>query len=57
LVVELHGAGVREAAWVTHAGVIRAAQYLKTHGPRTIAAASEWPREAPAQGGWMELAF
>lgn len=57
LIVELHAAGVREAAWVTHAGVIRAAQYLKAHGPRTIAAAAEWPREAPAPGGWMELAF
>jgi alpha-ribazole phosphatase len=57
LIVELHAAGVNEAAWVTHAGVIRAAQYLKAHGPRTIAAASEWPREAPAPGGWMELVF
>jgi len=57
LIVELHGAGIREAAWVTHAGVIRAAHYLKAHGPREIASAGEWPREAAPQGGWTELVF
>jgi alpha-ribazole phosphatase len=52
-----HEAGVAEAAWVTHAGVIRAAQYLKAHGPRVIAGAHEWPREAPAVGEFVELRF
>lgn len=57
LILELHAAGVRECAWITHAGVIRAAHFLKQHGPRPIAAASEWPRDAAPQGGWTELAF
>ncbi|MBX3609786.1 MAG: histidine phosphatase family protein [Hydrogenophaga sp.] len=57
LVLELHGAGIREAAWVTHAGVIRAASYLKAHGPRRIGSASEWPREAPAQGELQVIEF
>jgi len=57
LILELHAAGVQEAAWVTHAGVIRAALYLKAHGPRRIASAAEWPREAPAPGGLLELGF
>lgn len=57
LIIELHAARVAEAAWVTHAGVIRAAKYLKEHGPREIASAGEWPREAPGTGGWLELQF
>ena len=57
LIIELHAARVAEAAWVTHAGVIRAAMYLKAHGPREIASAEEWPREAPAAGEWLELQF
>jgi len=55
--IGLHAMGVPEAAWVTHAGVIRAAGYLKAHGPRTIAAASDWPREAPAPGGFTRVEF
>ncbi len=57
LIIDLHAAGIREAAWITHAGVIRAALYLKQHGPRRIAAATEWPRDAAPQGGWIELAL
>lgn len=55
LLREHRAARVAEAAWVTHAGVIRAVQYLKAHGPRAIAGAHEWPREAPAVGEWLEL--
>ena len=55
--VDLHASGLSEAAWVTHAGVIRAARYLKAHGPRTIADAGEWPREAPAPGGFTLIEF
>lgn len=46
---------VQEAVWVTHAGVIRAVQYIATHGRGPIRYASQWPREAPAPGGWMVL--
>ena len=46
---------VQEAVWVTHAGVIRAVQYIATHGRGPIRYASQWPREAPAPGGWMAL--
>lgn len=44
-----------EAVWVTHAGVIRAAQFIATHGRGPIVCASQWPREAPEPGGWMLL--
>lgn len=55
--MDLHAMRVPEAVWVTHAGVIRAVQYLKAHGPRTIAAATEWPRDAPAPGGFTLIDF
>ena len=57
LMRELHAAGVREAAFVTHAGVIRALRFLRAHGPREIAGVHEWPVEAPALGACEELAF
>lgn len=44
-----------EAVWVTHAGVIRAAQFVATHGRGPIRHPSQWPREAPEPGGWMVL--
>ncbi|MGM9426572.1 histidine phosphatase family protein [Hydrogenophaga sp. MI9] len=46
-----HGA----ALWITHAGVIRAAQFLVQHGRRSIASAQEWPKDAPDTGGWLAL--
>jgi alpha-ribazole phosphatase len=52
---DLRTQAVGEAVWVTHAGVIRAAQYVATHGRGPIRYASQWPREAPAPGGWMAL--
>lgn len=55
--IDAHRTGLPEIAWITHAGVIRAAQYLRAHGPRRIAAASEWPREAPAPGGHTVIDF
>ena len=42
-----------DVIWVTHAGVIRAVQYLAVHGSRPIHNASEWPVEAPAPGGHL----
>lgn len=44
-----------EAVWVTHAGVIRAVQYVAAHGRAAIRQASQWPREAPGPGGWLVL--
>lgn len=44
-----------EAVWVTHAGVIRAAQFIATRGRGPIRYASQWPREAPEPGGWLQL--
>lgn len=52
---DLRTQSVGEAVWVTHAGVIRAVQYIATHGRGPIRYASQWPREAPAPGGWMVL--
>lgn len=57
VVLDLHRAGVGEAVWVTHAGVIAAAHYLKAHGPRVIASAQEWPRGGPQPGEWRCLDF
>ncbi|MDD5336448.1 MAG: histidine phosphatase family protein [Rhodoferax sp.] len=43
-----------DAAWITHAGVIRAATLLAS-GVQQLERAAQWPREAPAFGGWCEL--
>ncbi len=42
--------GASEALWVTHAGVIRAVQFLADHGPGPIASVKQWPQHAPAPG-------
>lgn len=47
--------GRPEAVWVTHAGVIRAVQYLAVHGARPIQDASGWPADAPEPGGHLCL--
>ena len=44
----------RDAVWITHAGVIRAASLL-AQGVREVTLATQWPVEAPAFGGWYEL--
>ncbi|MCB4365017.1 histidine phosphatase family protein [Hydrogenophaga taeniospiralis] len=44
-----------QAVWVTHAGVIRAVQYLVAHGSAPISDVDQWPREAPAPGGHLCL--
>lgn len=41
----------RPQAWITHAGVIRAATLL-AHGQRQIRRADQWPAQAPAWGAW-----
>ena len=46
-----------EAVWVTHAGVIRAAQFVAAHGaespPVAIGRVDQWPTDAPAPGGHL----
>ncbi|MES2911273.1 MAG: histidine phosphatase family protein [Pseudomonadota bacterium] len=43
-----------DVLWVTHAGVIRAAQLL-TQGIRKIDRADQWPSQAPSYGQWCRL--
>lgn len=45
----------REAAWITHAGVMRAALLL-VRGVRLPAGADDWPRDALPFGGLLTLA-
>lgn len=47
-------AGGRDAAWVTHAGVIRAARLL-AGGRRQVRAAADWPAEGLAFGALLAL--
>ena len=42
--------------WITHAGVIRAANLL-ARGVRHMEHANQWPRYAPGYGQWCKLAF
>lgn len=43
-----------DVLWITHAGVIRAAQLLAS-GTRHIDRADQWPTAAPAYGQWCTL--
>jgi len=45
-----------DAVWITHAGVIRAAQLL-AQGIREVERADQWPLEATACGQWRTLAL
>ena len=45
-----------EVAWITHAGVIRAAHYLARRGRDVPPRAEIWPVEAPGYGEWASLA-
>ena len=42
-----------EAVWVTHAGVIRAVNFLLRHVTKTALEASLWPKHAPEPGGYQ----
>jgi alpha-ribazole phosphatase len=44
-----------DVIWITHAGVIRALNYLRKNGVHPIARAEQWPREAPGFGQWQCL--
>ena len=43
-----------DTVWITHAGVIRAAQLL-ARGIRRLEHAGQWPRDAPNYGQWRTL--
>ena len=45
---------LRDQAWITHAGVARAAMLLE-QGSRLPQSARQWPANAPAFGGWITL--
>jgi len=47
--------GAADAVWVCHAGVIRAVQYIATHGATTIADVRQWPEHAPEPGGYIQI--
>jgi alpha-ribazole phosphatase len=44
-----------QAVWITHSGVIRAAQYIASCGAHPITDADQWPRWSPAPGESMSL--
>jgi len=44
-----------DAVWITHAGVIRAVNYLVRYGIHSVATPETWPTEAPAFGRWQCL--
>lgn len=44
----------RDCAWITHAGVIRAALLLQ-QGQRTVSRADQWPAAAIGFGQWIVL--
>jgi alpha-ribazole phosphatase len=46
--------GDADTVWVTHAGIIRAAQLL-AQGIRAVERADQWPLEATACGQWRTL--
>ena len=43
-----------DTLWITHAGVIRAAELI-ARGQRQIDRADQWPAAAPAYGQWCKL--
>lgn len=52
---DLRTSGLQEVVWVTHAGVIRAAQFITQHGRGPIGSARQWPPDAPETGGHLCL--
>jgi len=51
----LRARGVKDAVWITHAGVIRAAQFVVAHGRGPIGGVAQWPKDAPEPGGYLCL--
>ena len=45
-----------ELVWITHAGVIKAVEFLSPElRPKKILSANEWPTQSPAMGSWICL--
>ncbi|GAA6141278.1 hypothetical protein NBRC116584_10960 [Hydrogenophaga sp. 5NK40-0174] len=53
LLQDVRNTGVAHAVWVTHAGVIRAVQYIVSKGATDISDVSHWPELAPSPGGYL----
>ena len=51
------GAPTPQVVWVTHAGVIRAVNWLRRGEPIEALRAETWPVEAPGFGQWQVLDF
>ncbi len=47
----------QDVIWVTHAGVIRAVNYIKQYGLNAPATSDKWPAKAPAFGDYQCLTF
>jgi alpha-ribazole phosphatase len=47
--------GAADAVWICHAGVIRAVQYIATHGASPIEGVHQWPERAPEPGGYIQI--
>jgi alpha-ribazole phosphatase len=43
----------KDVIWITHAGVIRAVNYLARHGIESPAVMENWPTDAPSFGTWQ----
>lgn len=52
-----NGNNHNDVLWVTHAGVIRAVRHIVEGGRLEIRTADEWPKDAPAPGGWTAIEF
>ena len=50
--LEAAHAAAADPVWVTHAGVIRAVQYLHAQ-PHRMPQAADWPVQAPGFGDWI----
>ena len=42
-----------DVIWITHAGVIRALNYVKKYATCVIERAEQWPQDAPGFGQWL----
>ena len=49
-------ANAQTVAWITHAGVIRAANLIIS-GQAAIKRADQWPTQAPGWGSWFEISL
>lgn len=54
---DLRPARTSDVVWVTHAGVIRAVQFILASGGVHIRDAAQWPKDAPEPGGWTSVAL